>query len=323
MRLFESIFKDELGNYAELLYRTMTQPESYICQLASLDRFLIRTGLGEKKLSEETINQWLDSRALTPNYRALITCIYRRFAEYLQSHGYPAYAPESPVTERAYLPHIFTDTEMDKIWSACDNLKVRYKTNRTPVMFPVFLRIAFGTGMRLNEILRLKVSDIDLNQGTIAIWQAKEKRQRKIPIHGSLSRILVLYMGRMEISDKPESFLFPGKNGKHCSPRWAQQWFSFVLGEAGIPAERTTPHGRGPCIHCLRHGFAYRSLKQARVSGMPFEEAVPFLSTYLGHKGINGTDKYLRFSHKIFDDEHKAFEQFTSGMFPEVDYEEE
>jgi hypothetical protein len=55
--------------------------------------------------------------------------------------------------------------------------------------------------------------------------------------------------------------------------------------------------------------------------GYKFEEAVPYLSTYLGHESIMETDKYLRFSHEICEDAYGLIEAYTQGIFPEVIYE--
>ena len=56
--------------------------------------------------------------------------------------------------------------------------------------------------------------------------------------------------------------------------------------------------------------------------GRHLDDAVPFLSVYLGHAGINETAKYLKFSNELFPESIDSFGRFMSDLLPEVDYEE-
>lgn len=85
-----------------------------------------------------------------------------------------------------------------------------------------------------------------------------------------------------------------------------------------ITYERTDRHERGPCLHCLRHTFTFRSFSKAEAEGYPLDDSVPFLSTYLGHENITETDKYLKFSYELYPDAHKRISQYTANVFPEV-----
>lgn len=51
-------------------------------------------------------------------------------------------------------------------------------------------------------------------------------------------------------------------------------------------------------------------------------DAVPFLSVYLGHAGINETAKYLKFSNELFPESIDSFGRFMSDLLAEADYEE-
>lgn len=64
------------------------------------------------------------------------------------------------------------------------------------------------------------------------------------------------------------------------------------------------------------------SFAQAEQNGRPAEDSVPFLSVYLGHHDMDETEKYLKFSGDMFPEYIELFEDFASGVFAEVAYEE-
>ena len=62
------------------------------------------------------------------------------------------------------------------------------------------------------------------------------------------------------------------------------------------------PDNSGPRVHDLRHTFACHSLDQMVRSGMDAFCALPYLSTYMGHKGIESTEIYLRLTADHFEE---------------------
>lgn len=92
----------------------------------------------------------------------------------------------------------------------------------------------------------------------------------------------------------------------------------FVIQES---ASRPHPYSRGKCIHCFRHVFAVKSFAQSEKSGRLLNNSVPYLSVYLGHYDMNGTEKYLKFSSDMLPDIAQNFESYTKDIFPEVPYE--
>jgi integrase len=88
--------------------------------------------------------------------------------------------------------------------------------------------------------------------------------------------------------------------------------------QAGITRDGYQPYERGACVHCFRHVFAIKAFKDAEKRGIKITDAVPFLSTYLGHDSLYETEKYLKFSGDLFPDTLEKFEAYTNGIFPEV-----
>jgi hypothetical protein len=72
----------------------------------------------------------------------------------------------------------------------------------------------------------------------------------------------------------------------------------------------------------VNHVFAFKSFAKAEQEGRHIDDAIPFLSVYLGHVGINETAKYLKFSNEMFPKSIDSFGLFMSDLLPEVNYEE-
>lgn len=323
MRVFNSILSNEIQSYIGGVRNSGRSITSHEVHLGSLDRYLIKVNHDSKEITEPIAAGWLKSRKAKPNYQSNILCYYRGFANYLMAHGIMAYIPDSPYTEHTYLPYIYSDEEIDRIFCVCDNLKARYKDCRTPIMMPMLLRLLYGTGMRLGEALHLTMAQLNLNNECITLLRTKNNRERIVPIHHELTEILLKYAVAMDILEKPESPVFPNKKGGFFTSRWAQDWFEVILDKAGIRDIKIHSRERGPCLHSFRHGYAYLAVKQSRANGMTFEEAIPFISTYLGHKDVTDTDYYLKFSYTLFEEEQNTFSSYTAGMFPEVYDDEE
>lgn len=322
MREFQSIFATEIISYINRIRESGRTTACHEVHLGSLDRYLSIIGLPEKEINETTAVGWLKYRNAKPNYQANILSYYRGFANYLKAHGINAFVPNSPYTEHIYIPHIYTKEEISKLFYTCDSLIPRYKDNRSPLMMSMLLRILYCTGMRLREAVTLRVGQIDFDNGCILLLKAKNNRERWIPIHPQLNDMLKRYAVSMALFLKVESPLFPSPDGEFFTNAWAQYWFGIILSDAGLENTARVPHERGLCMHCFRHGYTYLALKQARQKGMTFEEAIPFISTYLGHRDISGTDYYMKFGYSLFDEEQDVFSAYTAGMFPEVDEDE-
>ena len=85
------------------------------------------------------------------------------------------FIPGIPKVRDDYEPYIFSDDELDRIFSSADNIKIQSsRTNPyTPLEFPVIIRLLFCCGLRIGETLRLKTSDVDLDKGILHMIHTK------------------------------------------------------------------------------------------------------------------------------------------------------
>jgi len=324
---FHSIFKEEFHDFLAMrkLGLSISGYKHYTCYLISFDAYLATCCLTEKRITENYINGW--SRTLTgkTTSKANEIITVRMFIRYLKSLGISVYIPIVPKVADDYIPYIFSDAELKKIFTAADVFRVtRGQPNpNMQIEFPMILRLLFGCGLRIGETLAMQMKDVDLDGGILTILHAKKGKQRLVPMSFSLAEILRRYCLAMGIVGKPNAFLFPGVElDKPMSIRSIRSKFDVILKNIGITLEQRDWHERGPCMHCFRHLFVFKSFTQAEQDGRPIDDSIPFLSIYLGHESLSETEKYLKFSSEMYPEALSLFEGYAVNVFPEVSDEQ-
>lgn len=330
--MFNSVLSCEMTSYVELRKQCVSKSsiKGDICVLKSLDRFLISNNIFDKNLSEELINAWMQSLNGASKTVSDKVTILRGFVKYLRSMGIYCFLPECPRCKSDYIPYIFSDEELSAVIRIADNLKDMLLYNQhTPnieLVIPMVLRILMGCGTRIEETMELKRVDIDFEYRTLHLRTTKYSKERMIPVHDSLIRILERYCLTLGIMYDPDAYLFPGRKQKtHLTTRQVEIWFLRILEAADIYRHQKEPGKRGACLHCLRHVFVLKSMQKLEKAGHPVDMNDLLLPTYLGHKCLLDTDRYMRLSGVQSPETIERFENFTVGLIPDVEdtYEEE
>jgi integrase len=247
----------------------------------------------------------------------------RQFLYYLRASGETVYIPEIPKIKDDYVPYIFSENELSLIFHDADNIAQKDKKADPylPIEFPVILRLLYSCGMRIGETIAVDIADVDLENGILRLESTKGNKHRLVPMDPGMTEILEKYWLSMGFSGKDHGWLFPsGINDGHISDRAIKHRFETILDKNGIRLKNRKKHERGPCLHCMRHVFAFKSFAKAETEGRHLDDAIPFLSIYLGHDSLNETEKYLKFSNELFPESVDAFGRFMNDLLPEVDY---
>lgn len=109
-----------------------------------------------------------------------------------------------------------------------------------------------------------------------------------------------------------EDYIFVNANGGRLDEKTVYENHRNFLLHAGIPY---LGDGKGPRIHDFRHTMAVYSFKQLTDSGLDMYVALPILSTYLGHKTILATEKYIRLTLQLFPYIEEKFEGMIDRIF--------
>ncbi|MBI9073533.1 MAG: site-specific integrase [Melioribacteraceae bacterium] len=163
------------------------------------------------------------------------------------------------------LPNVLSVSDISKILSVTSNIK--HKT---------ILLLIYAAGLRLGELLELKIGDIDSDSMRIHIREGKGKKDRYIMLS---ENVLVLLREYFKIYN-PKEYLFEGqKEGKYCS-KSVQNIFKNALKKSEIKKKAT--------VHTLRHSFATHLLDEGT--------DIRYIQELLGHKRLETTQIYTHVS---------------------------
>jgi integrase len=314
---FVSILCDELEAFVAMKELVCKDHRAYRHDLLSLDAHLASEGLARKELDPKAVRCWMDTLDIAPSTKQGVLTRVRLLSRYLKALGISAGVPEIPRPAKVFQPYVFTVGEMDAIFKVADELSAALPGSAAAIELPMILRILYGCGMRLGEALSLRWEDVDLDCGVIIVREAKNETQRLVPVDNSLTEVLALYRAVCGRGEKDGGYLFCGRSGGSRPASTVRHMFESVLNACDIVgAKPEKSRSRGPCLHSLRHTFCLNSLVKTEAEGWPFLESVPFLSTYLGHRSLSGTDKYLNARYELYQGAHTKIAAFTADVFP-------
>ena len=325
---YKSCFKDEISVYMEVRFHELSKDAFRHCRYAVLnfDEYINGLKLDEKRITFEIVDGWIrqTSTGITTNTLAQHVHYIRHFLLYLSGLGYSCAIPRNIRAKDTYVPYLYSDDELARIFQAADSIHSKKPTKNkwAHLEMPMLLRLLYCCGMRVGEAVSITVGDIDFSRQTILLRVTKKYKQRLVPISSELAEQLYKYCISMGVLQEPQAFVFPGAD--RYSPltvNSVRNYFKGILEKSGITRKEYGKRERGPCLHCLRHIFAVKSFAKNEKNGMNARDAVPFLSTYLGHDSLQETEKYLKYSGDYFSDTVKMFDKFADGVFPEVKFD--
>lgn len=317
---FRSIYATHIEKYIEYkrnLGFTLRDVEYVFLQF---DRLVVQRGENTVGITKELSDAWC---AKLPNEsdgtRYARVSNLSLFARYLCSMGHSSYVPEIPKFKTSFIPYIFTKDEIRRLLAASDNYgTVKIRPDSPSLMAPTILRVLYGTGLRVGEAIELLDKDVHTDKHYVIVRRSKNGTERIVPLSESVSNACDQYrsLRKAKIGKTQECNLFFVKNNNtHCSQGAAYRAFREALRLAGIPHGGK---GTGPRLHDLRHTFACHSLAQMVETGIELYRAMPLLSTYLGHRTIESTEKYVRLTAEMYPGLLKDVERFCEFIFPRL-----
>lgn len=168
------------------------------------------------------------------------------------------------------LPKVLSKTDLKKMFDLTENIK-----------HLLILKLVYGMGLRVSEIVGLQVKDIDSRRMKVHIQNAKGKKDRYVPLPHSILDELRTYYAEY----KPKIYLFEGQTGGQYTIRSVQQVFKNAM----IKAKVNKKIG----IHGLRHSYATHLLEAGTDT--------LFIKELLGHRDIKTTMIYTHVADRHID----------------------
>ena len=161
------------------------------------------------------------------------------------------------------LPEVLSRAEIEKILTSIENKKHK-----------LLVALSYGAGLRVSEAINLKIKDINLEELTIHLREAKGKKDRLTVFPEKLKDEI----GELIALKGTDDFIFPSERGGRLTERSAQKIFESALKKTHIKKPAT--------FHSLRHSFATHLLE----NGVD----VRYVQELLGHANIRTTQIYTK-----------------------------
>lgn len=198
-------------------------------------------------------------------------------------------AKMQPVHLPRKLPVILSPEEVSRLIAAAGNLKHQ-----------TALALAYGTGLRVNEVVNLKVGDIDSQRMTLRVEQGKGQKDRYAMLSPVLLERLRVWwrVARAQGKMLDGGWLFPGQNPvRPLSARQLNRAIHAAADEAGIDKRIS--------MHSLRHAFATHLLEQ--------KVDIRLIQVLLGHKKLETTALYAQVATDILREVVSPLERLNSA----------
>jgi integrase/recombinase XerD len=207
-------------------------------------------------------------------------------------------------------PYLYTEEEVKQLLEGALRLSTASPLKRQ-TLYCMFGLLAVS-GMRIGEVLDLKVTNVDLRAGIITVEGAKFGKSRLVPIHASTQKVLSDYLTfrNQFLKGRPAEHFFISKVGTRFEQGNLYRAFHALSREIGI---RKADSHRGPRFHDFRHRFAIETMVRWYRNGEDAERRLPILSTYLGHVRVTDTYWYLTACPELMGAALKRLEERWEG----------
>ena len=229
-------------------------------------KFLAFTGKSANYIDRNDVNSFLSNlkqKGLSNNTLAHITAALKFYYQTVLGRKF-FFGIRYPRRERK-LPTVLTREEVKRMIEITKNPKHR-----------LLIELAYGSGLRVSEVVKLKLKDFDFENKSIFVRQGKGRKDRKT----ILPENLITKIKENFTEKDGEQFLFLGYKNSHLSIRSAQK----IIKKSAYLAKIN----KNIYVHALRHSFATHLLENG------FD--IKHISDLLGHRRLETTQIYLHLS---------------------------
>lgn len=285
-------FKNYLKIERGLLENTVN---SYLLDVEKLVKYLATNNIevGPKKISTEDLRTFIYelSKVVNERTQARVLSGLRSFFDFLVfdevRDDNPVLLIESPKIGRK-LPDTLSVDEIDEIVAAIDLSHPQGQRNKT------IIETLYGCGLRVSELINLRLSDLFFDEGFISIV-GKGEKQRFVPLNDYTQHLIEVYMNDVrrlgEIANGFEDILFLNRRGKQLTRAMIFTIVRKFSEEANLD-KKISPHTfrHSYATHLLENGADLRAIQQI-----------------LGHESITTTEVYIHLNQTHLRD---TIEQF-------------
>ncbi len=304
--------KRTLGRRYDVEEKTLALFDDYLCAHHITD---------VSEVSVDLVDRFLTSRP-RPRPRSYnhLRCTLARLFAWLVAQGRLEHTPVQSLPRRATyqrLPFIFDAANARRLLDLALTLSDQGGTFQRGRTYHALFAILYGLGLRVSEVCRLRVQDVEFDRRLLVIRETKFYKSRLVPFGPKMEVLLKQYLQlkpehRGGLS--PEAPLFSLRGGRAINPCTVSQTFHHLMPQ--LPIE-LPPSCSPPRLHDLRHSFAVGTLVRWYRSGVDPQTHLLALATFLGHVDVNSTAVYLTMTATLLQEANRRFEAFVTPTLRE------
>lgn len=278
---------------------------SFCKKMGDIDISAVRSGLAQEFIRGHG--------PITAYYRQK----YRILASFYRYAVGRGFVPSSPLPSALpkipppAAPYIYSTEELQRLLKAsetlyADNSRLQGATYRTLIL------VLYGTGMRVGEAIALTLRDVSLSDGVLTIRDGKFFKSRALPVGPRLLEVLESYATRRRKIPMPygeDSAFLATRTGRRLHYRTVQKLFQRMRTRANVCRESSARYQ--PRIHDIRHTAATHRIIAWYRDGADLQRLLPELATYLGHRDISGTQRYLSITTEVLQEAGQRFRRYA------------
>ena len=282
--------------------------------LQLLDRYVAgRDVMAWAGIDTDLIDTFLASRsrAHARSYNHLLGVTHRFFdwavMQQMIDHNPVAARPRRVTGQR--IPYLFSLDDARRLLDVARSLETRPKAPHRALVYETVFALLYGLGLRVGEVTRLQVGDVQFERATLFIRDTKFNKNRLVPFGPQMGERLKRYVeqqfgGRGD----PEAPLFSfTKRGAIHEGTISLTFHALVPRlRLNLPAGVSPPR-----LHDLRHAFAVGTLLRWYQEGVDPNRRLIQLSTFLGHTDPASTSVYLTITEELLRQADQRFRAFA------------
>ena len=313
---FKSVFKDELNYFVKYKRSSGLKYENEIFRLKYIDNILYNLNLKTKKITKETFFKLIERNNMHGENYARQYGVTKAFCKFLISNGYKNIYYENKKFNviNNYKPVIFSDDEIIILFRTMDEYKNQYidkKYYKLYYSYSILSRLLYACGLRVSEVVKITIGDINFSENTINIIDSKRHISRLVIFSNSMKMCLENYIKLFNIEN---GLLFKNSRNKMISCASIRKYYKKILELCNL---NNNSH-----VHDLRHCFCNKALNQMLEKGYDENVIIVYLYKYIGHKYIAETEYYLHFTDYNKKKLIETNDTFSKSLYEGVDLDD-
>jgi len=307
---FRSVLAEPLAQFVQYKRALNRKYRTEAAALRLLDRYLCEHAvLSWEGIDSTLIEHFLKSRprARPRSYNHLLGVLHRYFAwavlQRLTTQNPVTVRPRRDTGQR--IPYLFDLHDAKRLLTLARTLPDNPRAPHRALVYETVFALLYGLGLRVGEVGRLKLKDVELAQATLFIRETKFSKSRIVPMGPRLAERLRCYIERRYGgAPNPELPLFSFAPPRSLSGSTITQTFHKLIPrlELDIRAGVSPPR-----LHDLRRSFAVRTLLRWYREGIDPNARLMHLATFLGHVDPTSTAVYLPITEELLREADQRF----------------